>query len=87
MKPVIEIKCTCKECGKIWHYLQSEEESMKKQAGLNSLVALGNLFNPTSAYYSNKSIDTQRKVTEKFYRCPSCNSANITKEKHEIEAQ
>lgn len=81
---VNEIKCKCKECGNIWHYLSEEEKNIRSQAKSNALIGLGNLFTPTGAFFSNKSIDAQKELT-KFSKCPKCGSANIIKENHNFE--
>ena len=57
---------------------------MKEQAGLNTCVACGYLCSPFSALYSNKAIELNRQA-EKFSKCPSCGSINVTKEKHTVE--
>jgi|SRR3989344_4483285 len=74
-----EIKCTCKQCGKIWHYLEDEEKGLKSQAGLNALIGCGTCGSPIGALFSNKSIDTSRELN-KLKKCPECGSQNIKKE-------
>lgn len=84
VKTVTEIKCTCNECGKVWQYLENEEKAMKDQANLNACVACGQIGSPTSPYYSNKVGELNRQV-DKLKKCPSCNSINVTKEKHTVD--
>jgi len=82
---ITEIKCTCLECGKIWHYLEHEELSMNLQKYGNLMVSCGSCCSPFAGYYANKASDVTRQMGDKFDKCPSCQSSNIKKEKHTIE--
>jgi hypothetical protein len=84
-KTITELKCTCKECGKVWHYLKRDEELMALQQAGNAMVGCGSCCSPFGAYYSNKSMEVGRDAQAKFKKCPSCGSINITKEEHTIE--
>ena|SRR3989338_5521302 len=84
-KVIKEIKCTCKECGKVWHYLKSEETSDSLSSCGNAMVGCGTCGSIFSPYYMNKSKDYADK-TQKYKKCPACGSVNITKEEitHDI---
>jgi len=73
-----EIKCECNQCGKVWHYLEEDEKKLRSQATNNALLGCSFCCNPIGALFSNKSIDLQREL-DKMKKCPSCNSADITK--------
>ncbi len=73
-----EIKCKCSECGKVWHYLESEEKHLRTQAVGNAMVGCGMCCNPFGALFSNKAQDLSREAN-KFSKCPKCGSGNITK--------
>ena len=73
-----EFKCKCNQCGKVWHYLESDFKSVKSQQMSNALIGAGMCCNPFGAYFSNKSLEQGREA-DKFNKCPSCNSADITK--------
>lgn len=73
-----EIKCKCNQCGKIWHYLESDEKRLKGQAVGNLLVGGGMCCNPFGTLFLNKSIEASREA-EKLKKCPNCNSTDITK--------
>ena len=77
-KKVSEIKCECNQCNNIWHYLPSEEKSLKRQSFFNSLIGAGSLGSHVGAFFSNKSNDLQREA-DKFKKCPKCGSIDITK--------
>lgn len=74
-----EIKCTCNECGHIWHYLDSDVQRLRSQAFGNTMVGAGMCCNPFGTLFINKSLDISREL-EKFSKCPKCNTSNITKE-------
>jgi hypothetical protein len=81
-KHVKEYRCTCKECGTVWHYLASEESALKLQGASNALMGCAwasTSCSPISMIFSNKSIDTSRQL-KKLSLCPNCNSSNIKKE-------
>lgn len=75
---VKEIKCTCKQCSHIWHYLEKEEKELEKQSMGNALVGCGMCCNPFGAFFLNKSMDKSREA-EKLSKCPKCGTGNITK--------
>ena len=81
---VKEIKCKCNQCGKIWHYLPSEESSIKTQQVGNAMVGVGMCCSPLGPLYSNKSLDLARQAN-KFKKCPECGSSDITKKTIEYE--
>jgi len=74
-----EIKCTCNECGHIWHYLESDIKRLQGQAVSNAMIGAGMCCNPFGSLFMNKSMDVSREL-EKFSKCPKCNTSNITKE-------
>ena len=73
-----EIKCKCNQCNHVWHYLESDEKNLKRQATGNALMGAGMCCNPFGALFSNKSLDLQREL-KKMKKCPKCNSTDITK--------
>jgi len=79
-----EIKCKCNQCKKVWHYLPSEEKSMKTQQLGNAMVGVGSCCSPVGGLYSNKAQDLARQLN-KFKQCPECGSSDITKKTIEYE--
>jgi DNA-directed RNA polymerase subunit M/transcription elongation factor TFIIS len=77
-KHVKEIKCKCNQCGKVWHYLESEMKSIKSQQTSNACIGCGSCGSPTGAYFSNKAADLDRKAKE-LQKCPNCGSSDVTK--------
>src|SRR3989344_2117421 len=84
-KTITEYKCTCNECGKIWHYLKSEEQQMNTQQCSNAMLGCGTCCSPIGAYFSNKSMEVGREAASKFKKCPNCGSINIKKEERTVE--
>ena len=78
-KHVKEIKCVCRECGKIWHYLPSDEAHLRLGAAGNAMMGCGSLCSPFSPLYSNKAAELGRQANQ-LSKCPNCNSSNVTKE-------
>ncbi len=76
-----EIKCTCRQCGHVWHYLKRDETGLKTQALGNLLIGCGMCCNPFGALFTNKSIDASREG-QKLSKCPKCGTGNIKKESH-----
>jgi len=77
-KYVKEIKCTCNECGKVWHYLEAEEQRLRTAAVGNALVGCGSCGNPFGQIASTKSLELSNQA-EKLKKCPNCGSGNIIK--------
>lgn len=73
-----EIQCKCKQCGKIWHYLEKDKKTLEWQAASNSMISAGMCCSPFGGLFSNKSIDKSNEA-KKLEKCPECNSSNITK--------
>ena len=73
-----EIKCECRECGAIWHYLPKDEKKLKNQAALNACGGCGYGCTPFGAFFSNKSLEL-RKEARKMKKCPKCGSVNMKK--------
>src|SRR3989338_2988457 len=69
-KTICEIKCICNQCGKVWHYLKSDERGLKMQACGNLLVGGGMCCNPFGSLFLNKSIEASREAN-KFNKCPN----------------
>lgn len=82
---ITEIKCTCNQCGKVWHYLKSEVTQAALAASGNMMVGCGSCCNPFGAYYLNKSGEISRAANDKFNKCPNCQSIDIKKEEITIE--
>jgi len=78
-KHIKEIKCACKQCGKIWHYLPSDEANLRLQQAGNAMLGCGTLCSPFSAFYSNKAVEVGRQANQ-LSKCPNCNSSDIVKE-------
>ncbi|MEK6829476.1 MAG: hypothetical protein AABY15_05065 [Nanoarchaeota archaeon] len=78
---ISEIKCKCKECGHVWHYLSSEEQRAKSGAFWGACGMTSCCF-PIQLYSKQETLKWQDKL-DKFKRCPKCGSVNITKK--EIE--
>ena len=82
---VSEIKCTCNQCGKVWHYLGQEKKGLEaeaKQTACVSCLSFGCI--PVQAYFVSKSSDKCREA-QRFDRCPNCNSSDIKKETVEFQ--
>ncbi len=77
-KHIKENKCKCNECGKVWHYLDSDKKVVKRQAQAHALYGCGTCGSPWGAWSSSKSIDLSQK-SKSFDKCPGCNSMNIKK--------
>jgi len=80
---VKEIKCKCNECGKVWHYLEAEEQRLNMAAAGNALSACGSLGMccgccPFSTIFSSKSLELSTQAA-KLKKCPNCSSVNVTK--------
>lgn len=81
---ITEIKCTCNQCGKVWHYLPSDTKPTGVETG-GALMAIGGCMtcNPLltlgGSLVQNVGADKTRKKLAT--NCPKCNSTNITKER------
>ena len=83
-KPKVkEIKCTCKECGKVWHYLL-QEESPNQIEKTNACATCATCGSPFGMYFANKTAEARGK-RESLQQCPECNSRNVKKEVIEYE--
>ncbi len=76
---VMEFKCKCNQCGKIWHYLPKEISDLRTQQIGNAMIGASMCCNPFGALFSNKAIESRRQI-EKFNKCPECGSSDIKKE-------
>lgn len=75
---VKEIKCICNQCGKVWHYLESEEKQLRTQATGNALMGCSMCCNPFAGLFLNKANELNREA-DKFKKCPKCGSGDINK--------
>lgn len=76
-----EIRCTCMQCGHVWHYLPREKESANCQSTLNACVGCASCGSFLGFYSMNKAHDYQ-KHAQSFDKCPKCGSRNFKKERH-----
>jgi len=76
---VKEMKCKCKQCGKVWHYLETDEKQLRTQSTGNALIGCGLCCNPFAGLFLNKANELKREA-DKFKKCPVCGSGDITKE-------
>lgn len=74
-----EIRCTCHQCGHVWHYLESDEISLKTESCTNACVGCSTCCSPFSLIFQNKSRDLDREIA-KLKKCPKCNSSDVSKE-------
>lgn len=77
-KHVKEIKCKCNQCGKVWHYLESDVSQLRVRGVANALGGCGTCCNPFSFYMLNKANEAGDQI-KKLQRCPECNSSDVTK--------
>lgn len=74
-KHITEIKCECKECGKVWHYLPVEEQAQKlEEAGKNMIQATACCCNPIGILTG-----IIRQKPRAMDSCPNCGSRNVKK--------
>ncbi len=72
---VTEIKCKCRECGKIWHYLPHEEQAQKmEETGKNMIQASACCCNPIGILTG-----VTRQRPRAIDSCPNCGSRNVEK--------
>lgn len=75
-----EIRCTCKQCGMVWHYLPQEraEQTGAKlhNFGKNMMTASLCCGNPLGCFGA---IIPEKKVID-LERCPECKSKDVKKE-------
>jgi len=76
-KYVKEVKCECNECGKIWHYLESEEKRIQSQKRWSG-VGMMTCCLPVQLYSKNQAGKWESEL-DKFKKCPKCGSINIKK--------
>lgn len=80
LQVIKEIRCTCNECGKTWHYLPHEAIIEKGKAisnfGKNMMQASACCGNPAGCCGAAMPRDKVRDLGQ----CPQCGSRNTTKE-------
>lgn len=81
-----EIKCKCNQCGKVWHYLESEKKTLQDQAKSHALYGCGTCGTPWGAWSSSKAIDISEKV-KAFDKCSNCGSMDVAKSEIYYEKQ
>jgi putative component of membrane protein insertase Oxa1/YidC/SpoIIIJ protein YidD/uncharacterized OB-fold protein len=76
LKQVKEVKCKCKECGKVWHYLQSEYNDLSSSAMNNAVLGFSNCGSFRGDSATNKSLEYRRRA-DALRKCPECGSRNF----------
>ena len=78
-RKIRENKCTCKVCGKVWHYGKNEKMQQvgnaMQNAGKSAMCCSG---------CAPAALIQDKKITD-FSRCPECGSHNVTCEAVEYE--
>lgn len=72
-----EIKCKCKQCGKVWHYSEAEEKRVKSQKCWSAYGQMTCCL--PIQLYSKQQMGKWETEADKFKKCPECGSTNITK--------
>ena len=76
---VKEIKCKCNECGKVWHYLESEVKKLKDEQTKNACISVSTFgCIPSQAYFLGEAQKKEKQAKE-LNKCPNCGSWNVTK--------
>lgn len=71
-----EIKCTCNECGKVWHYLPYEQKAQKMgEFGKDLIQTTACCCNPIGIL-----VGSLRQKPKSLDQCQNCNSKNVKKE-------
>lgn len=70
-----EIKCTCNQCKKVWHYLPKDERGQKtEEFGKDLIQSTACCCNPIGIL-----VGGLRKRPRPLDQCPKCNSKNVSK--------
>ena len=77
-KHIKEYRCKCNQCGKIWHYLESDEKRIKKQILTNACGQMQCCL--PLQMYSNNERNKWEQECDKLNKCPECGSGDISKE-------
>lgn len=86
---ITEIRCTCNQCGKVWHYLPSEKKEAEPEPGCGGCVTCSGclLLSPLLAILglilgSSEKAEYQAKrmALKKVNECPNCHSKDFDKE-------
>jgi hypothetical protein len=81
IKKVVEFKCKCKECGHVWHYLESEEKRAKSGTCWSAYGQMTCCL-PMQLYSKQEGLKWEKEL-DKFKKCPKCGSVNMIKRKIE----
>jgi len=78
---VKEFKRTCKQCGKVWHVLESREKHVQSDILVNNLNVVSNCCNPFGGQLQAKrNVEANQTELDKLRKCPDCQSANYAEE-------
>jgi hypothetical protein len=86
---VKEYKRICKNCGQVWHSLESREKELNiKKAGYNmqnlgsSMQALGScgMCGTSQIPQTSRNVDAVSTELDRLKRCPNCSSQGFTEE-------
>jgi len=72
-----EIRCKCKSCGKVWHYLENEAKRVNNQVLWGACGQMSCCL-PLQLYSKNETGKWEQE-SDKFKKCPKCGSSNIKK--------
>jgi hypothetical protein len=74
---VKEWACSCNECDKKWHFLDSTKKQLESIALSNNLIGTSACCgNPIGLYGANKGREFTNELN-KLKQCPDCKSTNI----------
>ncbi|MEK6956163.1 MAG: hypothetical protein AABW52_05865 [Nanoarchaeota archaeon] len=79
-KHIKEFKRKCKQCGKIWHSLESREKQIKSNFNVNNLNVISNCCNPSAQLQAKRNSEANQSDLDKLKQCPNCSSHNYSEE-------
>ncbi len=79
-RTVHEYERRCNRCGRKWHSLKSEEDSLNRSSVINSLAGLGTAVggNLSASAQANRNAQSSDNRLKDFKKCPKCGSQNYS---------